>query len=158
VLARAVAALDLLSGGRVELGIGAGAFWDGIATMGGPRRSPGEFIEAREEAITIIRGVWDTSSSSILSVRGNHHDVHGAKRGPAPAHPVRIWVGADKPRVLRLGGRVADGWLAPIQYLEKGLSRLAETNRHIDESTLAAAGAERQSPPTKGPKSWRMSR
>lgn len=138
VLARAVATLDLLSGGRVELGIGAGAFWDGIAAMGGPRRSPGESIEALEEAITIIRGVWDTSSSSILSVRGKHYDVHGAKRGPAPAHPVGIWVGAYKPRILRLVGRVADGWLPSIQYLEKGLPQLAEMNRHIDESALAA--------------------
>src|SRR5918994_1780669 len=36
VLARSVASLDILSGGRVELGLGAGAFWDGIAAMGGP--------------------------------------------------------------------------------------------------------------------------
>jgi alkanesulfonate monooxygenase SsuD/methylene tetrahydromethanopterin reductase-like flavin-dependent oxidoreductase (luciferase family) len=38
VLARSAASLDLLSRGRVELGLGAGAFWDGIEAMGGPRR------------------------------------------------------------------------------------------------------------------------
>ncbi len=138
VLARAIATLDLLSGGRIELGIGAGAFWDGVAGMGGPRRSPGESIEALDEAIAIIRGVWDTDASSVLSVRGKHYDVHGAKRGPAPAHPVGIWVGAYKPRILGLVGRAADGWLPSMQYLQKGLPELTEMNRHIDAAALAA--------------------
>lgn len=138
MLARATATLDLLSGGRIELGIGAGAFWDGVAGMGGPRRSPGESIEALEEAIAIIRGIWDTSDRSVLSVRGKHYDVHGAKRGPAPAHPIGIWVGAYKPRILRLVGRAADGWLPSIQYLQEGLPELTEMNRHIDDAALAA--------------------
>ena len=144
VLARAVATLDLLSGGRVELGIGAGAFWDGVAGMGGPRRRPGESIEALEEAIAIIRGVWDTNDRSILSVPGKHYDVHGAKRGPAPAHPIGIWVGAYKPRILRLVGRAADGWLPSMQYLQNGLPDLADMNRHIDEGALAAGREPRE--------------
>jgi len=41
MLAEAAASLDVLSGGRVELGLGAGTFWDAIEAMGGPRRSPG---------------------------------------------------------------------------------------------------------------------
>src|SRR5215204_3014677 len=59
VLARSAASLDLLSRGRVELGLGAGAFWDGIEAMGGPRRTPGESVEALSEAIDVIRGIWD---------------------------------------------------------------------------------------------------
>jgi len=51
VLARSVASLDLLSGGRVELGLGAGAFWDGIAAMGGDRLTPGQGVTALEEGI-----------------------------------------------------------------------------------------------------------
>ena len=60
VLARSVASLDLLSGGRVELGLGAGAFWDAIEAMGGRRLEPGQAVEALAEAIEIIRQVWDT--------------------------------------------------------------------------------------------------
>lgn len=138
VLARATATLDLLSGGRAELGLGAGAFWDGIAAMGGPRHSPGESIEALEEAISIIRSIWDTDDPGVLSARGKHYDVRGVKRGPAPAHPVGIWVGAYKPRILRLVGRTADGWLPSIQYLQNGLSDLTGMNRHIDEAALTA--------------------
>lgn len=138
VLARAIASLDLLSGGRIELGIGAGGFWDAIVGMGAPRRSPGESIEALEEAIEIIRGIWDADNERMLSVRGTHYDVHGAKRGPAPAHPVGIWVGAYKPRILRMVGRAADGWLPSLQYLPQGPSALAEMNRNIDQGAAAA--------------------
>ncbi|MGV0791632.1 LLM class flavin-dependent oxidoreductase [Mycolicibacterium sp. XJ1819] len=141
VLARAVASLDLLSGGRVELGLGAGAFWDGVVAMGGPRRTPGESIEALQEAIAIIRGIWDVDASGPLVVDGHHYRVQGAKRGPAPAHDVGIWVGAYKPRILRVVGRVADGWLPSVQYLPGGITDLAEMNRHIDEAA-AQAGRE----------------
>src|ERR1700738_3021436 len=55
VLARSVASLDLLSGGRIELGLGAGGFWDAIEAMGGPGRTSGESVSALEEAIHVIR-------------------------------------------------------------------------------------------------------
>lgn len=141
VLARAVATLDLLTDGRAELGLGAGGFWDGIAGMGGPRRTPGESVEALAEAIEIIRGVWDTSERRRLVVAGEHYQVDGVKRGPAPVYPIGIWIGAYKPRILRLTGRAADGWVPSLQYLKNGVADLAEMNKNIDEGA-AAAGRE----------------
>ncbi|MCC2314378.1 LLM class flavin-dependent oxidoreductase [Cellulomonas xiejunii] len=138
VLARAAASLDLLSGGRVELGLGAGAFWDAIEAMGVPRLTPGEAVDALDEAIDVIRALWDTDGRGPLRVDGDHHRLAGAKRGPAPAHDIGIWVGALKPRMLRLVGRKADGWLPSLAYLQPG--DLGRGNATIDES---AAGAGR---------------
>ncbi|MGI8697921.1 MAG: LLM class flavin-dependent oxidoreductase [Mycobacteriales bacterium] len=53
----ALASLDLLSGGRVEFGLGAGAFWDAIEAMGGRRLTVGDAVQALEEAITVIRAI-----------------------------------------------------------------------------------------------------
>ena len=58
VLARSAASLDLLSDGRVELGLGAGYFLDPIAGMGGPRYTAGDSVDALEEAIGVIRAIW----------------------------------------------------------------------------------------------------
>jgi alkanesulfonate monooxygenase SsuD/methylene tetrahydromethanopterin reductase-like flavin-dependent oxidoreductase (luciferase family) len=138
VLARSAASLDRLSGGRVELGLGAGAFWEGIAAMGGRRLSPGEAVEALEEAIQIIRAIWDTSTRGGVRVEGTYYTVRGAKRGPAPAHDIGIWLGAYKPRMLRLTGRIADGWLPSLGYLSGGPADLAEMNRQIDEGAAQA--------------------
>lgn len=78
VTARAAASLDLLAGGRVSVGIGAGGFWDGIVAMGGPRRTPGESIEALEEAIDVLgirscyrRASWDSPWSIAVTSGGD---------------------------------------------------------------------------------------
>jgi alkanesulfonate monooxygenase SsuD/methylene tetrahydromethanopterin reductase-like flavin-dependent oxidoreductase (luciferase family) len=136
VLARSVASLDLLTGGRVELGLGAGSFWDAIQAMGGRRLSAPESVEALEEAISIIREIWDTDTRGGVRVDGTHYRVVGAKRGPAPAHDVRLWVGAYRPRMLRLVGRLADGWLPSASYLRPG--DLAAGNATIDDAATAA--------------------
>src|SRR3984893_3406346 len=136
VLARSVARRDLRSGGRIELGLGAGGFWDAIEAVGGRRLGPGAAVDALAEAIEIVRQVWDTGTRGGISFPGTYYQVAGAKRGPAPAHPVSIWVGAYKPRMLRLTGRLADGWLPSLSYLEPG--QLAEGNEIIDKAASDA--------------------
>src|SRR6266487_2518207 len=127
VLAKAAASLDVLSGGRVELGLGAGAFWDAIEAYGGPRRSPGEALQALAEAIEVIRKVW--SGERNLRFEGQHYRLKGAQSGPVPAHPIGIWLGVYGPRALRLAGRVADGWVpsfrGELQPLREMAARLA---------------------------------
>jgi hemerythrin superfamily protein len=141
VLARSAASLDILSGGRVELALGAGAFWDAIEAMGGPRRSPAEAVEALDEAIQIIRATWDPDTPGGVRVRGKHYRVNGAKRGPKPPHDIGIWLGAYKPRMQRLIGRVADGWLPSVPYLKPG--QLAEGNAIIDQAAAEAGRSPR---------------
>jgi alkanesulfonate monooxygenase SsuD/methylene tetrahydromethanopterin reductase-like flavin-dependent oxidoreductase (luciferase family) len=136
VVARAVASLDLLSGGRAALGIGAGAFWDAIAAMGGRRLTGGQSVEALEEAIDVIRSLWAVDEAGGVRFEGVYYRLEGAARGPAPLHSVPIWVGAYKPRMLSLTGRKADGWLPSLPYLAPG--DLAAGNAALDEAAAAA--------------------
>lgn len=138
MLARSVATLDRLSGGRIELGLGAGAFWDGIGAMGGKKRSAGQSIEALSEGIELIRALWNDDDATSLSFEGDHYRVEGERRGPAPAHEVGIWIGAYKPRILRLTGQVADGWLPSLGYLPEGPPSLTAMNAEINAAAIAA--------------------
>jgi alkanesulfonate monooxygenase SsuD/methylene tetrahydromethanopterin reductase-like flavin-dependent oxidoreductase (luciferase family) len=142
ILARAAASLDLLSGGRYEMAIGAGAFWDAIEAVGGPRRTPTEAVQALSEAIDLFHEVWDTSTRGGIRLVGNHYRVSGAKRGPEPAHDIPIWVGALKPRMLRLIGEKADGWLPSLPRLQEG--DLERGNQVIDNAAAAAGRDPRQ--------------
>jgi hemerythrin-like domain-containing protein len=135
VLARAAASLDILSGGRVELGLGAGAFWDAIEGLGGPRRTPAEAVDALEEAVAVIRALW-TPGRRGVRLDGEHYRLAGAHPGPPPAHDIGIWLGAYKKRMLALTGRTADGWLPSSSYAPP--EQLAGMNQVIDSAAEAA--------------------
>ena len=134
MLAKQAASLDLLSGGRFELGLGAGGFWDAVAAMGGPRRTPGEAVEALQEAIALLRRLW--SGERSVRFEGRQYRVAGVKPGPAPAHPIGIWVGAIGPRMLALTGRLADGWVPSSPYVPP--ERLPAAQARIDDAAAAA--------------------
>src|SRR3984885_13552970 len=139
MLAREVATLDILSGGRAELGIGAGACWDAIEAMGGPRRSAGESVAALREAIGVIRALWTPGRGARLT--GGHYSLHGAKPGPFPVHDIGIWVGSYKERMLRLTGELADGWLPSSPYAPP--EQLAGMNAIIDRAAADAGRSPR---------------
>lgn len=142
VVARAAASLDLLSGGRFDLALGAGGFWDAIEAMGGTRLTPGQAVTALEEAIDLIRELWRTDERRGVFTDGRYHRVHGAKRGPRPAHDLPIWIGAYKPRMLALTGRKGDGWLPSLGYLKPG--DLAKGNAAIDEAAASVGRDPRE--------------
>lgn len=133
MLARSAASLDLLTSGRVELGLGAGAFWEAIEAMGGRRLAPGEAVQALREAIAVIRSSWGRGPARIA---GDFYSLQGAKIGPRPAHEISIWVGAYKPRMLELTGAVADGWVPSIGRL--GRAEVVDANARIDDAAVAA--------------------
>jgi len=134
MLAKAAASLDVLSGGRVEMGLGAGFFWDAIEAMGGPRRSPGEAVRSVEEAIQIMRLVWSEERS--VRFDGEIYTLKGLKPGPHPVHEIEIWVGARGPRMLDLIGRLADGWVPSMGWATP--DRLPEMHGRIDEGAARA--------------------
>ena len=134
MIAKQAASLDVLSGGRFELGLGAGAFWEAIKAMGGPVRSGREALESLEEAIRIIRAFW--SGERTIAFDGRYYSVRGLHPGPAPAHPIGIWLGVGKPRALALTGRLADGWVPSLSWATPEL--VPAMMRRIDEGAAAA--------------------
>jgi alkanesulfonate monooxygenase SsuD/methylene tetrahydromethanopterin reductase-like flavin-dependent oxidoreductase (luciferase family) len=134
MIAKQAATLDVLSGGRFELGLGAGAFWDAIGAMGGPVRSPREALESLEEAIEIIRLFW--SGARSIAFEGKHYRVKGLHPGPPPAHAIEIWLGVGKPRSLALLGRAVDGWMPSLTWARPEL--VPAMMRAIDESAREA--------------------
>jgi alkanesulfonate monooxygenase SsuD/methylene tetrahydromethanopterin reductase-like flavin-dependent oxidoreductase (luciferase family) len=142
VLARAAASLDLLSGGRTSLGLGAGYFWDAVQASGGRRLTPLQGVIALSEAIDIIREVWDADSPGGVDVDGEFYSVHGAERGPSPTHEIPIWLGAHKPKMQDLVGRKADGWLPSLPVMEPG--GLPKGNAIIDDAARTAGRDPRE--------------
>jgi len=145
MLAKAAASLDVLTGGRVEMGLGTGAFWEAIESFGGPRRKPGEAVAALRDGIQIMRLLWQDQAGSAgrdgagraVSYNGQYYRLKGAQAGPAPRHSISIWVGAVGPKMLQLVGELADGWFAPLAvYIPP--EQAAASNKTIDAAAVAA--------------------
>lgn len=136
MLAKHAASIDIISHGRFDLGIGTGAFWEAIGAMGGPVRSGPEAVSALEEAIQVVRMVW--SGERNLRFEGKHYRLAGMNAGPVPVHPIELWVGAYGPRMLRLTGRLGDGWIPSLGMGRTTKGHLPAMNQKIDEGAQAA--------------------
>lgn len=138
MLAKQVASVAAMSGGagRVLLGLGAGAFAQGITAWGGSALAAGEAVDSLEEGIEVIRRLWTAEGAvSFVGERG-YHRLRGVRFGPRPEGAIPIWVGALKPRMLRLTGRLGDGLIVSAGYVPP--AALPGVNALVDEGAAAA--------------------
>lgn len=130
VVAKMAETLDRLSGGRVVMALGAG--WVGndaaVGAFGLPVRSAAEKVQAIEEAVDVMRGLW---TQAAFTHRGRHFSVDQAGIEPRPSRPIPIWLGAFGPRMLDLTGRKADGWFPSLFLLppEKAFGSIGRIRR-----------------------------
>ena len=136
VLARTITSLSALSGGRVVLGIGAGAIWDMIVKLGVPRLEPGAAVRAMEEAITVIRVL--SGGGGPVTFSGESYHVSGLDPAGTAAPP--IWTGSVGPKSLAVTGALADGWVPPGG--SDWLSQLYRESRPRVDAAATAAGRD----------------
>ncbi|MFF0865437.1 LLM class flavin-dependent oxidoreductase [Nonomuraea sp. NPDC003560] len=139
MLARTVTSLSALSNGRVVLGMGAGGLWDRIADMGVPRQTPGDAVDAFEEAIVLIRKL--SGGGAPVTHEGRHYRVRGIEPAPVAAPPV--WTGSNGPKSLAATGRVADGWI-PGHAADWRSERYRASRPIIDEAAAAVGRDPRE--------------
>ena len=131
VLAKMAESFDRLSGGRLILGLGAGASEEEFHAFGIPEAPMRDRITGLEEAIRIIRGLW---MGAPFTLDGTQHRTAAAVADPMPDHAIPIWLGMYGPRGLDLLGRLADGWIASFE--------LAPPERAPEMLSRIRAGAE----------------
>jgi F420-dependent oxidoreductase-like protein len=146
VLAKMAATLDVISGGRLDLGLGAGWFEQEYRAYGIPFPRIGERIDQLAEGVEVIRRMW-TESRPVF--HGRHYAIDGAVCDPRPLqhpHPP-IWIGGEGDRVHRLAARAADGvnvrWWGPeriaarASYLDAACREFGRDPGALDRSVTA---------------------
>jgi probable F420-dependent oxidoreductase len=130
ILAKEVATLDVLSGGRVTLGVGVGWLREEFEILGVPFA---ERAARTDEAIQALRALWTQDEAEF---HGRHIDFAGAKSHPRPAQAggVPIVVGGHSPPAARRAGRLGDGFFPARGDLETLKSLLAEMRRAAEEA------------------------
>jgi alkanesulfonate monooxygenase SsuD/methylene tetrahydromethanopterin reductase-like flavin-dependent oxidoreductase (luciferase family) len=137
VLARTVTSLSALSGGRIILGIGAGAIWDMITKLGVPRHDGAAAVRAMAEAITLVRAL--SGGGDPVTFDGEFYQV--SELDPAAAPAPRVFTGSVGPKSLAVTGQLADGWIPP-----GGADWLSQPYRESRPRVDAAAAAAGRDP------------
>ena len=120
-LAISVAQVDQMSGGRVELGIGAGWYEEEHAAYGIPFPGTGERFDRLEEALAVVTGLWTTPAGERFRFDGTHYRLHDSPALPKPVqspHPPVIVGGKGKRRTPALAARYADEFNVPFDSVD----------------------------------------
>ncbi len=127
-LAITVAGVDQMSGGRVELGLGAGWFAEEHRAYGIPFPPTRERFDRLEESLAVITGLWETPAGETFSHDGRHYPVHGSPALPKPVQSPRppVLVGGMGPRrTPALAARYADEFNVPFESVESTREQFA---------------------------------
>ncbi len=132
LLAKAAVTIDHLSGGRCELGIGAGWFQEEFEDFGYDFPPLGRRIDQLEEALQVTRSLLHNDETTF---DGEFYRLDGAVCAPKPVNPnLRIWVGGrGKSRTPSLAARYGDGFNMPYLPPDEVADRLATLHRMCDE-------------------------
>jgi alkanesulfonate monooxygenase len=150
LLAVQVAQVDDMSGGRAELGLGAGWFDGEHTAYGVPFPPLGERFERLEEQFAIIRGLWETPAGETFGFDGRHYQLKDSPALPKPVqqpHPPLIVGGGGPKRTPRLAATYADEFNLPFSSLadteaQFGRVRAACTEAGRDPGTLRLSAAQ----------------
>jgi F420-dependent oxidoreductase-like protein len=134
MLAIQVAQVDQMSGGRVELGIGAGWFGREHAAYGVPFPGTAERFDMLEEQLAVITGLWATDGGFDFS--GEHYSITDSPGLPKPhqAKPPIIMGGSGRKRSATLAARYADEYNVAFESFEDGLPVLERVKRACEEA------------------------
>jgi F420-dependent oxidoreductase-like protein len=135
-LAISVAQVDQMSGGRVELGIGAGWFAEEHRAYGIPFPELGKRFDRYEEQVAVITGLWRTPPGETFDFAGDHYQVSGSPALPKPVQeggiPLLIG-GGGKKRTPRLAARYADEFNVPFASAEDNAQLFAGVRSACEE-------------------------
>jgi F420-dependent oxidoreductase-like protein len=135
-LAISVAQVDAMSGGRVELGLGAGWFDDEHKAYGLPFPSLGQRFEMLEEQLQIVAGMWTTPPGETYSFAGNHYTVENSPALPKPVQrprPPIVMGGAGRKRTPRLAARFADEFNVPFHDVDGTAAAIAAVRQACEQ-------------------------
>ena len=136
-LAITVAQVDQMSGGRVELGIGAGWFEAEHTAYGIPFPSLGERFDRYEEQLAVITGLWNTPAGETFDFEGKHYRLSGSPALPKPVQEGGIPVivgGAGKKRTPRLAARYAGEFNVPFSSAADNARLFAGVRQACEEA------------------------
>ena len=129
LVAKQAAEVDVLTGGRLRLGIGVG--WNHVEyeALGESFRNRGR---RSEEQIELMRALW---TQEVVDYKGRYHQVTHAGINPLPVQrPIPVWFGGGAPQVVKRIGRMGDGWFPQFQPDSAGQERIAEMRQYATEA------------------------